>query len=148
MSHAYYIPGAVSELFINITSFSPLKDPQKSVLLLSLFIDEKRRLRHSFKYWAWSHTSAKCDARFQNPCSQPLSFAASAGIPYGEQMEQHSTTEIPSLFHYIVWSRTLIYLALILHRFSQLYFISYIIYFFLKLCMVHILQIKINHKLL
>lgn len=41
MSHAYYIPGAVSELFINIASFSPLKDLQKSVLLLSLFIDEK-----------------------------------------------------------------------------------------------------------
>lgn len=41
MNNAYYIPAAVSELFINITAFSPLKDPEKLVLLLSLFIDQK-----------------------------------------------------------------------------------------------------------
>ena len=60
MDNAYYMPGAVSKVFININSFTPLKDPMKLVLLLSLFIDEETEAQgcyvsclESQRCWVW-----------------------------------------------------------------------------------------------
>lgn len=103
------IPGAVSDLLVNINLFSPLKGPPG---VCTVVIPNYRwgNWGKEVKEHAWSHTGSECGVGFQSPCSwstPPPSCAALAVIRSPEQggtIFSHSSD--PTLFQCSLWPRT------------------------------------------